>query len=60
MESWAVGYLSGIAHQSGSDYMLGLNVEAIYAWLDNYCSAHPLDHLDDALDALAAERGVRQ
>jgi hypothetical protein len=61
VEEWAMGFLSGMAVvQSGSNYLEGLDENAIYGWLDNYCSAHPLATLADALKELASERGMRR
>lgn len=48
--SWVVGFLSGIGWvgQNGDDPLRGLDGEAVWAWIDNYCKANPLDSLDTA------------
>ena len=53
MESWAVGYLSGLnwmhvaAGLKPNDPLDELNsVDQIYVWLDNYCKAAPLQRVD--------------
>ena len=44
--------------QSGSDFLNGLDAEAVFGWLDNYCSAHPLERISNAPLDLASERGM--
>lgn len=59
IEQWVAGFLSGMAvKQSGSDFLNGLDAEAVFGWLDNYCSAHPLERISNALLDLASERGM--
>jgi hypothetical protein len=50
---WAEGFLSGVGwlHTDGIDPLNGLDANAVLAWLDNYCAAHPLDQIDDAVGA---------
>ena len=60
-EARVVGFLSGMAEmQSGSDFLQGLDPNAVYIWLDNHCRAHPLDNVATALNKLADERGVKR
>jgi hypothetical protein len=42
-----LGFLSGIAYEStdGENPMNGLDAEAVWAWIDNYCQAHPLEQI---------------
>ena len=59
IEQWVAGFLSGMAvKQSGSDFLNGLDAEAVFGWLDNYCSAHPLERISNAPLDLASERGM--
>ncbi len=47
-EQWVLGFLSGVAYaasSSGPDPLTGVDDEAVWAWVDNYCRAHPLDWL---------------
>ena len=49
-EQWVVGFLSGTAfiHLNGDDPLRGLDAQAIWAWIDNYCGAHPLEQVQEA------------
>lgn len=51
-EQWLEGFVSGAAIMSGKDLIRGTDGDALYAWADNYCLAHPLDSLSDAAIAL--------
>ena len=48
-EQWILGFLNGIgfkgvsASASGGDPLNGLDADAVWAWVDNYCQASPLD-----------------
>ena len=56
--SWVQGYITGLNSGMPSSYtnngQVGaqLDINAAEVWLDNYCQAHPLDHLADAADQL--------
>jgi len=40
--AWSLGFLSGInLVNKGSNLLETVDAEAIWAWLDNYCAAHP-------------------
>jgi hypothetical protein len=56
-EGWITGFLSGlaIAQKSNQNPLAGVDADAIYAWIDNYCSARPLDILSVASFALMKE-----
>jgi hypothetical protein len=52
-EAWIAGYLSGInIAASSGDLLRGLDDEAIYSWMDNYCRSHPLEGIADAAEKL--------
>jgi hypothetical protein len=51
--SWVLGFLAGIAYASLDNPLHGLDANAVADWIDNYCQAHPLEHIIDAADALA-------
>ena len=60
LESWVGGYLSGansiIAPATKRDVLSGgIDAEGLWAWIDNYCRAHPLDSVSEAADQLAAD-----
>jgi hypothetical protein len=40
----------------GPDVLAGLDVEAVFAWVDRYCAQHPLDPTITAVRALLKER----
>jgi hypothetical protein len=52
---WLIGYLSGRVMESGRDVMRGTDNPSFFLWVDNYCKANPLKHIDDAGDALFSE-----
>lgn len=61
-ESWVNGYISAfnewlLPYDRGvaRDLSEGTDAQGLMAWIDNYCSAHPLDQVVDATAALATE-----
>ena len=48
-EQWALGFLAGWAGGTREDILFGLTSAGVLGWIDNYCSAHPLDLLTQAL-----------
>jgi hypothetical protein len=47
-EQWVLGFLNGIGFKSvtasgGGDPLNGLDADAVWAWVDNYCQSHPLE-----------------
>jgi len=52
---WILGYLSGLALESGKDILKGTGSESIFLWIDNYCQANPLKDSDEAGSALFRE-----
>jgi hypothetical protein len=55
MEAWGIGYLTAMNEVERDDILLNINAAATYAWIDNYCSGHPLDTLGTAYYALTRE-----
>ena len=53
------GLLSGMAIASNKD-VLEANADGYYLWMDNYCRAHPLDHVSDAGKVLFNELMTRK
>jgi hypothetical protein len=49
-EQWALGFAAGMANglgpNSGVDPLSG--VDAVWAWIDNYCQVHPLETVVNA------------
>jgi hypothetical protein len=45
--AWVLGFLSGIGavHQNGDDPLDGVDGEGVWAWIDNYCQAHPVENI---------------
>lgn len=58
-QMWYLGYLSGVAVGSKSDFLRNLDNDSIFVYTDNYCSANPLKSLAEAGVALALEAGKR-
>ena len=63
-EGWVAGFLSGAnSILAGSEYHIDTlehasaetDVQGLWAWIDNYCQAHPLDAVAQAADALGGE-----
>jgi hypothetical protein len=57
LDSWSLGFLSGanIAVSENPDFLEDIDGQAALAWIDNYCSKHPLDKIMDATFALTKE-----
>jgi len=44
-EHWILGFLSGVAYEgrnNGIDPLTGVDNDAVWAWIDNYCREKPL------------------
>jgi hypothetical protein len=54
-ESWVIGYLSGMAMTSNTDFVHGTDNQSIFLWISNYCQANPLNDVADASDELARQ-----
>lgn len=55
---WVIGYVAGVNDETPNfgDLLYGIDNNGLTGWLDQYCSAHPLDTLHDAARALVDER----
>ena len=55
---WVLGWVSAV-----NSYVRvparETDFQAISAWVDDYCAAHPLAQLADAVDALVVELGTK-
>lgn len=45
---WLNGYVSGIALDSGIDFLKNTDNNSVFLWVDNYCKANPLSDLHEA------------
>jgi hypothetical protein len=57
-EQWVVGFLSGVGYEGtgqGDDPLAGVDANGVWAWVDNYCRAHPLDQIVMAAKAFDRE-----
>jgi hypothetical protein len=64
IRAWFLGYLSGLnsgidQHPQNPDFLVNIDDNAIFAWLDNYCGSHPLDDLKTASHELLPDLGDR-
>jgi hypothetical protein len=62
MEVWIWGFLSGVNYaRGGVPNFLASKLEpaALYAVIDNYCRANPLERLEDGAISLANELAAR-
>ena len=56
MQMWALGFVSGSNwSETGKDRLEGIDADALYIWLDNYCRQNPLDKFPKAVIELARE-----
>ena len=46
--TWLMGYLTGVAVESDSDFLKIPDTEYINRWVDNYCAQHPGHYLGTA------------
>jgi len=53
--AWVLGWLSSASYHGSQDLLVGHDNDALEAWLDNYCAAHPLEYVADATIALERE-----
>jgi hypothetical protein len=64
LENWVEGFITGINFtrqiRGYSDLLAGTDQNGAFAWVDNYCSAHPLDNVSDATANLVTELTKRQ
>jgi len=58
-EAWGLGYIAsrtqGFWTTTGLNMARGMDVHALFAWIDNYCAANPLSEIVVAANALADE-----
>lgn len=64
MESWAFGFVSGAnvsnkADKESSDFLESVDMNAISAWLDEYCRTHPQEGFVGGVIALTSEMKQR-
>jgi hypothetical protein len=57
--NWVLGYLSRASLSESADLLENVDQASVSAWLDNYCSVHPLDTLVQGAWALEKELVVR-
>lgn len=60
--SWLLGYLSALnlwGVIGGKDALAGSDADGLYAWMDGYCQAHPLDSIAVGAGDLARELDKR-
>lgn len=52
-EQWLVGFLSGIGYAGdpSDDPLGGLDAQAVWGWIDNYCQQNPTLSIEDAAKA---------
>ena len=58
-EQWVLGFLSGISYAgeaAGDNPVNGVDGETVWAWIDTYCQAHPLETIATASAAFVRAR----
>ena len=56
--AWVVGFLSGVGYMGATDKLdplRHLDADRVWAWIDTYCQAHPLERIVEAAKAFVAE-----
>ena len=56
--AWVQGFISAFNYYGGAtapDIASGTDANGVFAWIDNYCAAHPLDTIATATIALVSE-----
>jgi hypothetical protein len=61
-EAWLLGFVSARSgsSQAGFDITQNADNAGLFAWIDNYCAAHPLDMIADAADRLVTYLETRR
>src|SRR4051794_30326325 len=54
--NWVLGFMSGAASALNRDFLDDLDSEAVLAWIDGYCRAHPLDKIANAANKFLEQR----
>jgi len=52
---WVLGFLSATNLGVDVEILKNIDVDSFKAWIDNYCSLHPLDSIGEATIALSVE-----
>jgi hypothetical protein len=47
--AWVLGFLSGIGSTGIGDPLRQMDADGVAAWIDNYCRAHPIKAIADAV-----------
>ena len=55
-EYWLIGFLSGIAAGTKTDFMKNSDANSIVTWMNQYCSKHPLDSISVGVNVLINEK----
>src|SRR6476661_6242561 len=50
---WQGGYMTAVNALNSSHPANGTDIHGLRAWIDNYCSAHPLEAIGKAAEELA-------
>jgi hypothetical protein len=50
------GFLSGIGYEGDANLnpLNGMDAYGVWAWIDNYCQAHPIETIMEAAEAFAS------
>ena len=60
VQAWVIGYLSGIASATDSNFLQATDLPSIALWVDKFCRANPLKDISDAGNELARELMARK
>lgn len=59
-EAWLVGYLSGIATVTNTNFLKGTDNPSLFLWMDNFCKSNPLSDVSDGGAKLYLELSERK
>ena len=58
-QNWVLGFLSGandaLTIKHHTDILKHTDLDAVWAWVDNYCQSHPLDQISTGVEYLVVE-----
>lgn len=61
LEQWVLGFIAGAAYESPDsasehlDPLRNVDAQAVWAWMDNYCRASPLDEIVNGAEVFIAQ-----
>jgi hypothetical protein len=54
-QSWVMGFLGAYAKATRKNFLINVNTQTIFDWMDKYCARHPSQKIEDGVVILAHE-----